>query len=58
MICKLTIICKWIRVDKEHGCLKLSCNEQSLPQFALRVRVKMEAKQKSHFSYVYNALAS
>lgn len=49
MICKLTIICKWIRVDKEHGCLKLYCNEQSLLQFALSVRFKMEAKKKSHF---------
>lgn len=51
----INMICKWIRVDKKHGCLKLYRNEQSLQQFALSVRFKMAAKKKSHFSYVYNA---
>lgn len=55
MIWKLTIICKWIRVDKKHGCLKLYRNEQSLLQFALSVRVKMEAK-KNHIFLMFTML--
>lgn len=55
MIWKLTMICKWIRVDKKHGCLKLYHNEQSLLQFALSVRFKMEAK-KNHIFLMFTML--
>lgn len=55
MIWKLTMICKWIRVDKKHGCLKLYRNEQSLLQFALSVRFKMEAK-KNHIFLMFTKL--